>query len=655
MFGIWFVNPILLWGTAAAGVPLLLHLLRRQRYRDVPFSSLIFLSPNLRRQLRASRFSHLLLLLLRMLVLVALSLAVAGPQIGGLASDGRAASVAIVLDRSASMGARSEGKRAWDRARELALARIASLGPSDRITILGAAARLTSFLVDKPGAREEADQLLRRLEPTALGGDLSGAVREALAILERSDLTSRRLILLSDGQEAIDPSLEAVSKGVELEIIEFVPRSVANLHVTELRLPRLLGVASTRRVVVRVGNGGSHRGIGSIRLNIGGAYLGERAVDLRPGSGTELRFDVSIPPGVQPGFVEVSGDDLAADNLRFFVLGLDRRTPVVVVGRPQLRRFVELALGVQEETSRGGFEVIGVNRLGEAIQAGPMPRAVVLCGLEALASDREALLSARSAGAGVLVFLGAETAPSLANEVLADGSLLPLRLTGRESGSWMVRPRGASHPAVPDDGRLAGLLEQIELRERHRIVPLGQGGETLLEYSDGEPFLSELRGQTPPVLVAATSADRSSGDLVLSPYFVLLVRRSAELLSGPREGGALIAGVALPNTEVGSWQWIDDPARPRPKAMDQEFLATAGALVHLDGAGVPDGWREVIVDPSESRLEPQGSTRTTPAGRPPEPSLPRRSVALHLALLALALLVVEGLLTASLTTREAMG
>jgi hypothetical protein len=520
-------------------------------------------------------------------------------------------------------------------------------------------------MVERLGGQEAAEELLSRLQPTALAGDLAGSVREALAILGQSELATRRLVVLTDGQEALDPRLNAGPMGVEVQLLTVAPPSAANLYLADLSLPPLLQVRAERRLGVRVVNGGEGRALGSVRLNVAGRYLGERAVDLQPGSSAELRFDVGLEPGVQLGFVELDGDDLEVDNRRFFVLGLDARVPVLVVGAPEVRRYVELALGVEEESSRSGFEVRSAASLSELPVPAPgaePARAVVLCGLSRLGqAELEALRSLRAGGAGVLLFLGPETTPSFVNEALGNNAPLPLRLAGRESGTWTGRAQQSRHSALPGAARLGALLESTEFRERHRIVPLGQGASALLTYSDGEPLLVELRAQSPPVLVFTTSADRSFGDLVLSPYFVLLLRRSVDHACGVRDRGALAVGAARPPAsalagEGGQWLLVADPAELQPRLEAPEVLSSPGALVQIGAEGRVLQWKEVAVEPTESLLTYPGRPIDAGGAFATADSVQgRRSIAFGFLVLALLLLVAEGLLTASLTAREATG
>ena len=102
-----FLQPALLWGLAAAALPILIHLLNRLRYRTVPWGAMMFLLRVTRSATKRSRLRHYLILACRTLALAALALAMARPLtggwLGGLGRGGAPDAVLILLDRSASM------------------------------------------------------------------------------------------------------------------------------------------------------------------------------------------------------------------------------------------------------------------------------------------------------------------------------------------------------------------------------------------------------------------------------------------------------------------------------------------------------------------------------------------------------------------------
>jgi hypothetical protein len=108
------VNQLLLWGLLAVGVPILIHLLMRQRPQRRPWGAMRWLLAALRVAQRRYRLTNLLLLLLRCLIVVLLTLALARPSIKGLGGGGR---LVLVVDTTASMGPLGRGPGALDEIR----------------------------------------------------------------------------------------------------------------------------------------------------------------------------------------------------------------------------------------------------------------------------------------------------------------------------------------------------------------------------------------------------------------------------------------------------------------------------------------------------------------------------------------------------------
>ena len=114
-----FVNPGLVIGTSLAAVPLLIHLLNRQRHRPLAWGAMRFVIAAYRKTRRRVQLENLLLLLLRMGVVALLALCVARPFVG---SDGALGpltearqDVVLVVDASASMGYREDVETVFER------------------------------------------------------------------------------------------------------------------------------------------------------------------------------------------------------------------------------------------------------------------------------------------------------------------------------------------------------------------------------------------------------------------------------------------------------------------------------------------------------------------------------------------------------------
>ncbi len=121
-----FLAPAFLAGIVAIAVPVIIHLINRERRVVVEFPSLMFLQRISYKSVRRQKIRHLLLLILRCLALALLVFAFARPffqrRQSAIGKTG-AREVVILLDRSSSMG---YGTR-WNRARDAAKKVVAAI------------------------------------------------------------------------------------------------------------------------------------------------------------------------------------------------------------------------------------------------------------------------------------------------------------------------------------------------------------------------------------------------------------------------------------------------------------------------------------------------------------------------------------------------
>src|SRR5258708_34407902 len=99
-----FIYPLMLAGMVAVGLPILLHLLMRQKPKHQMFPAFRFLQQRAKRNQRKIRLRHLLLLLMRMLLLALICLALAGtrgcPLAGGKFAPNQAVAAGAGVDTS---------------------------------------------------------------------------------------------------------------------------------------------------------------------------------------------------------------------------------------------------------------------------------------------------------------------------------------------------------------------------------------------------------------------------------------------------------------------------------------------------------------------------------------------------------------------------
>src|SRR3954470_4952233 len=118
-----FLAPAFLAGLAAVAVPVIIHLINRERKVVVEFPSLMFLQRIPYKSVRRQKIRHLMLLILRCLAIALLAAAFSRPffqKAHTPISTTGAREVVILLDRSSSMGYADRWTKAKDAAKKIA-------------------------------------------------------------------------------------------------------------------------------------------------------------------------------------------------------------------------------------------------------------------------------------------------------------------------------------------------------------------------------------------------------------------------------------------------------------------------------------------------------------------------------------------------------
>ncbi|MCZ7687224.1 MAG: VWA domain-containing protein [Sandaracinaceae bacterium] len=214
-----FEAPLALLALAAAALPIVAHLLRRQDLPHRPLPTVVLLRRAEAASKKRVRVVDLLLLIVRVLLLALAALAIARPffRVALAYGDGSVASVAIVIDDSMSVAGRGDPSllsRALARAGEA----VESLPPDSEVAIVlaGAPARVLVARTDELAAAARA--LAAVPASSARGTDLAGAVALAERELTGARHADRRLLILTDGAAHGGLAGAALPRGVTAEI-----------------------------------------------------------------------------------------------------------------------------------------------------------------------------------------------------------------------------------------------------------------------------------------------------------------------------------------------------------------------------------------------------------------------------------------------------
>jgi len=533
-----FLHPLALAGLAAAAIPALLHLLERRVPPELPFPAVRYLADAERRSARHLRLRHLLLLVLRTALIVAIVLAAAGPLVPSRATGGTLhppTALALILDNSPSAGVVVDGRPRLDRLKAVAHAALARAGAADRLWLVLADG------VARAGSREALLAAVDSVRPDAHRLALAAATARAARLVEGEPVPAREVHVVSDQQRtALDGSADT-------------PRGV-----------RVLALAPANVAV-------PNRGLGALELSDGGLAVGITGTPGTPPGPLTVRLrgravaralgapgtTVTIPlpasgPGWWPGEVELEADELRADDARPFVWRV--APPARVAVGPDAGPFLSAAIAVLRD---GGRLATGSDvAVGERPGAGPGASVVLPPADAALVGQANRALAARGvawrfAGPGTPGPLAAPTLPGIAGVEVARR----YRLEGSDSGAVLATVNG--EPWLAREGNVVLLGSRLDtawtaLPAAPGFVPFVDAlanriarGESGVREVEGVPGVAFVVDGADTVGATLSRIDPRESDLTSAPAALIRRALGAEIVRDADFAAAAFAGPRL--------------------------------------------------------------------------------------------------------------
>jgi hypothetical protein len=603
-----FLAPAFLLGLLALAVPVLIHLVHRERRETKPFPSLMFLKRVPHRSVRRRRIRQWLLLALRSAALAFLALAFAEPVLESAgrarALTGGAVARVVLVDRSYSMGYQDR----WPRALQAARGVLGEARRGDRTALVffGEAAHVAAPLTDDRAVLEAA---LGGAELGWGGTRFAPALTLGLRLLDESGLPKRELVLVSDFQSRALDGLDEVRlpAGTELRSVSLSQGATHNRGITEVTLQRVYEGGRERvAVAARIARQGEGSGgVVPVTLELGGLEADRRSVELADESAVTVRFDpIPFPAAAQQAVVRLAGDDLPQDDAFRFILAPGQDLGVLIVGRDGSRAtenlFLRRALAIGD---RPRFDVR--ERMRSAVRPQDLASVGVVLLNDAAWPDGEAgraLHAFVNRGGGVLAALGARSGGSGDTAGLVD-----------RSADWggTIAFLDYQHPALelfrrPRSGDFASARFL-----RYRMLRPPDDSAVLARFDDGNPALVETRLGDGRVLLWTSSLDTLWNDLPLQPVFLPFLHRLVAHAAGYAERPAWrqVGDVLeLPALAAGRWVGLNPLAERALRGGDGRFVRLESAgFYELRPSGDEGAKAPLIVavnaDPSESDLK----------------------------------------------------
>jgi hypothetical protein len=534
-----FLAPLFFVALAALAIPVLIHLIQREKKQIQRFPSLMFVQRVPYKSTQRRRIHNWLLLLVRLSALALIVLAFARPffsrQQNVLPGTG-AREVVVLLDRSYSIGYADR----WDRARAAAVEAINGLGPQDRGSlVLFASGAEIALRSTAAGDRTRLTAAVNAAQLSPAATRYAPALKVAGSILSESPLPRREVVLISDFQKGGWRGEEGarLPPGATVTPVAIGGATdQANATITAVSLSRssFSGQERVEVTAVAVNRGTQSLANGQVSLEIGGRALESKPLAVDAGGTASVTFaPFTLSGGDTRGTVRSSADALAADNTFNFVISPSVPVQVTIVDRGgggSAGLYLSRALAIGDAPR---FEV--VSRQADALSDDDLRRSavVLLNDVPAPAALGRRLLRFVEGGGGLFVALG--TRATWASDVdLLPGTLqAPVDRTRGDAAR--LGALEYTHPVFePFRAPRSGDFSSIRVFGYRTIEPV-QGAQVLARLDGGAPALVERRVGMGQVLLWATSLDLASSDFPLKPVFLPFVHRIARHLSGYSE------------------------------------------------------------------------------------------------------------------------
>ncbi len=590
-----FINPLMLLGGFAAGIPIALHFLYRARYKPIPWGAMKFLRLAVEQTSRRLKFQELILLIIRTLALILLAIALsrlttcAGSK--GSGPRGEAVDAILIIDTSYSMNAKEGTTSRLEMAKESALRVINGLPAGSTVQIITSSDRAIAAGPRSPSNLDQAKLIVNGLKATQQSTDYLAGFTEAVNAFARTTGNQKEVYLFSDmsrnGWEsqssAIKDKCTEIKSQATLYLVRCANQPIYNVSIIDLKPQTVIPHTGDRvpfTVLVKNTSTETVKNL-TISLELDGKANEKEDQPIEkiaPGEIRAVNLSTKIDEaGWRVLTAKINTDDLLDDNRFSKVLLIRKKVRVLMIdGAPDDRdpeRSAGFFLGhailpVPEKPAdlREKYHVrLSVLRTRETSPSSLNEQDVCilanvpLTGPNALNPDvLKRLNEFVKAGGGLFITGGPNLEAKSYNRGLgSEGEkLLPSDIT-----DTAMRPE--NDPAFPDinsaepfsflgkfgeKGSRLNMLKNTDILSYVRVKEPDAGtSQVLMRYNDGSPFMLSRRHGEGEIIFLTARADRWDwGYLATNPTFIPLVQGVlTQLVERSSSGYNLISGQTI--------------------------------------------------------------------------------------------------------------
>lgn len=518
-----FLSPWFLAGAFAVGVPLVLHMMRRENAPPLAFSAVRFLRQAPREQQRRRNLRDIWLLLLRMLALIVLAVSFARPFIKTGAAVAAGTTV-VAVDTSMSMSLPAQ----FARAQKAAINTISSIASGQRVAVMAFDDRAT-LVSPASFDRGSARAAVNSLTPGAGGTNYAALLGSAARVMGAAGGT---LIVVSDSQQTGWTGEGALPTGVDLKIVD-VSGPSENVAIAAL-------AKDGETVSATLTNYGMRTRTVHAALTVNDKpTAAPQPVTLEAGRSTTIQFPATVPA---QGIARVHIDDalgLAADNDRFLVLDPLPSPAVLVLSQQEDGDdafYIHEAVDAVQGTRSFKMDVVPASaRNALAPDSLKQHQVVWLLGTHGLDRRlREQLTAYVREGGALFVTSGPLLDAATFASLFDEDARVHVEPPENVQFPTALAPVDTRHPIFAAFGSFAANLGHAQFTQALRLVP-SDSSRVVARFTNGLPALVEQTIGNGRVLTFASDVGNEWNDFPRQPTFVPFVNESLRYLANQRE------------------------------------------------------------------------------------------------------------------------
>lgn len=539
-----FLNPFVLFGLAAAAIPILLHLLNLRKTQTVEFSTLYFLKELKKSTIRTIKIKQWILLLLRTLLILFAILAFSQPIYNGslplLSAMQNNRSIIVLVDNTSSMLHSTNAGTIFSLVKNDLRSVVEDLQENDELCIIPFVASNTYRFSSN---KQQLLQEVSTLSPSIANATISDVFQKIIAVSATAKHSSNLAVfILSDNQtepfeRLIQDSLQYQLPFPSVFYKSYTPMTIndePNCSVDTIQFrTTMFRSGKPIELDMKVRNTSKKEITTTLYCQFGTSIVGQQQATLPPNTTTRVPFSVLSS---ENGLVSVKGfvenDSYEADNAFYSSIRLNGKPNVVVIGSTEKTTFVKKALQLPGSVM-ASIATITSSEIGNQSFSG-IQSVFIVDQLNAIQPSFLSQLSEK----GIGVFLFAD-----GNEQQIQSFIQHIGGTGvseqKGKPSLQFTTTDRRHPlfqgVFKDDTK--GIVESPTM---YTAFP-AQGGIPIIEMQGGA-FLSEFRFGQSSILYCAVPANITQSNFPLLSLFPVLLNRSVSYLSQSEGIGELKDG-----------------------------------------------------------------------------------------------------------------